>query len=124
MAQIINYFIEAVAGDKEKTNDFKSLRESSYQMFKEGHVQKIELKRGYETIIIKCNCLPEMRKDRVYKIIMRIHHTSGEIQFAKCGCVAGKGPRACCKHIASALYRQVNVRIRRNVNPSPNPTNL
>ena len=108
MAQIINYFIEAVAGDKEKTNDFKSLRESSYQMFKEGHVQKIELKRGYETIIIKCNCLPEMRKDRVYKIIMRIHHTSGEIQFAKCGCVAGKGPRACCKHIASVCYALEN----------------
>ena len=43
MAQIINCFIEAVAGDKEKTNDFKSLRESTYQMFKEGHVQKIEL---------------------------------------------------------------------------------
>ena len=43
MAQIINSFIEAVAGDKEKTNGFKSLRESSYQMFKEGHVQKIEL---------------------------------------------------------------------------------
>ena len=71
MAQIINYFIEAVAGDKEKTNDFKSLRESTYQMFKEGHVQKIELKRGYEcSIIIKCNCFPEMRKDRVYKIII------------------------------------------------------
>ena len=95
-------------------------------MFKEGHVQKIELKRGYEcSIIIKCNCFPEMRKDRVYKIIiMWIHRRSGEIQFAKCGCVAGKGPRACCKLIASALYRQVNVTIRRNVNPSPNPKNL
>ena len=28
MAQIINYFIEAVAGDNEKAKDFKSLRES------------------------------------------------------------------------------------------------
>ena len=34
MAQIINYFIDAVAGDNEKSKDFKSLRESSYQMFK------------------------------------------------------------------------------------------
>ena len=49
-----------------------------------------------------------MRKDRVYKIIMRIHHTSGEIQFAKCGCIAGKGPRACCKHIASVCYALEN----------------
>ena len=109
MAQIINYFIEAVAGDKEKTNDFNSLRELSYQMFKEGYVQKIELKRGYDTIIIKCNCLPEMRKHRVYKIVVRIHLTSGEIQFAKCGCVAGNSPRACCKHIASVCYALENL---------------
>lgn len=88
MAQIINYFIEGVVGDNEKWKDFKSLRESSYQMFKEGHIQKIMLKSGYETVIIKCDFLPEMRKDYVYKIIMRINDKSGEIQFAKCGCVA------------------------------------
>ena len=50
-----------------------------------------------------------MRKDRVYKIIMRIHHTSGEIQFSKCGFVAGKGPRACCKHIASVFHALENL---------------
>ena len=108
MAQIINYFIEAVAGDNEKSKDFKSLRESSYQMFKEGHIQKIMLMSGYKTVIIKCDCLPEMRKDRVYKIIMRINDGSGEIQFSKCGCVAGKGPRASCKHIASVCYALEN----------------
>ena len=102
MAQIINYFIEAVAGDNEKAKDFKSLRESSFQMFKEG------LKGGYETVIIKCDCLLEMRKDRVYKIIMRIHCTNGEIQFAKCGCIAGKGSRASCKRIASVCYALEN----------------
>ena len=66
------------------------------------------LKSGYETVIIKCDCLPEMRKDRVYKITMRINDKSGEIQFAKCGCVAGKGPRASCKHIASVCYSLKN----------------
>ena len=108
MAQIINYFIEAVAGDKEKSKDFKSLRESSYQMFKEGHVQNIKVKSGFETVIVKCNCLPEMRKDRIYDIIMRISSNRGDIQFAKCGCVAGKGPRASCKHIASVCYALEN----------------
>ena len=58
-----NYFIEAVSGDNEKAKDFKSFRESSFQMFKEGHVQNILLKGGYETVIIKCDCLHEMRKD-------------------------------------------------------------
>ena len=108
MAQIINYFIEAVAIDNEKSKDFKSLRESFYQMFKKGHHQNIMLKSGYETVIIKCDCLPEMRKDRVYKIMMRINVKSGEIQFGKCGCVVGKGPRASCKHIASVCYSLEN----------------
>lgn len=31
-----------------------------------------------------------MQKDLVYEIFTRIHDTTCEIQFAKCGCVAGK----------------------------------
>jgi len=89
MAQIVSYFIEAFSSDKERKNDFKSLRESSFQMFKEGHIQKILLKGGYGTIIIKCQCLPEMRKDRVYNIMVRLNNTNADIQFAKCDCVAG-----------------------------------
>ncbi|KAK3745435.1 hypothetical protein QZH41_005078 [Actinostola sp. cb2023] len=69
MAHIVSYFIEAFSSDKERKNDFKSLRESSFQMFKEGHIQKILFKGGYGTIIIKCQCLTEMRKDRVYNIM-------------------------------------------------------
>ena len=108
MAQIINYFIEAVSGDNVESKDFKSLRESSYQMFKEGHIQNIMLKSGNETVIIKCDCLPEIQKDRAYKIMMRINDKSGEIHFAKCGCVAGKGPRASCKHIVCVCYSLEN----------------
>ena len=40
MANIVGYFVEAFAADSEKSNDFKSLRESSFSMFNEGHVQK------------------------------------------------------------------------------------
>ena len=104
MAQIVSYFIEAVANDNEQRKDFKSLRESSFHMFREGHIQKVFINSGYETLIIKSNCLPEMRKDRVYKIIMPLQEATGEIQFAKCECVAGKGPKGCCKHIASLCY--------------------
>ena len=77
-------------------------------MFKEGHVQNIKVKSGFVTVIVKCNCLPEMRKDRIYDIIMRISSNRGDIQFGKCGCVAGKGPRASCKHIASVCYALEN----------------
>ena len=52
MSQIINYFIEAIAADSKSKQDFKALRESSFSMFKAGHVQDIHLKTGYNTIII------------------------------------------------------------------------
>ena len=104
MSQIINYFIEAIAADSKSKQDFKALRESSFSMFKAGHVQDIHLKTGYNTIIIVATCLPEMRKDIVYKMMIRLKASSADIQFANCGCLAGKGPRASCKHIASLCY--------------------
>ena len=104
MAQIITYFIETVAGNEEKAKDFKSLWALSYQMYKEEHVQKILLKSGFETVIIHQRC----EKNSADKIVTRIHHTSGEIQFAKCGCVAGKDSRISCKHITSLCYALEN----------------
>lgn len=104
MAEIVAYFIEVIAADKQPAKDFKSLRESSYQLFRGGHVQKVELKPGFETLIIKCTCLPEMRKDRVYNILVRVKENTADIQFAKCDCLAGKGPKATCKHIAALCY--------------------
>ena len=104
MAQVVSYFIEAVASDNERTKDFKSLRQSSFQMYKDGHIQKLQVKIGYNTLLVQCDCLPEMRKDRVYKLLIRLHKTTADIQFAKCGCVAGKGPKASCKHVAAVCY--------------------
>ena len=91
MGQIVSYFVEAIAADKQPAKDHKSLRESSFQLFRRGHVQKIEVKRGFQTLIVKCSRLHEMQKDRIYNILERIKVTSAEIQFAKCDCIAGKG---------------------------------
>lgn len=104
MAQMISYFIETIAADRKQSSDFKSLRESSFQMFKDGHIQHIQVKKGFNTLIVKSNCLPEMKKDRVYGILLRLHQETAEIQFAKCECVAGKGPKSTCKHIAAVCY--------------------
>jgi hypothetical protein len=60
MAQIVVYFIETKAADNQPTRDFKSLRESSFQMLKKGHIQELEVQSGYNTLIVKCKCLPEM----------------------------------------------------------------
>ena len=49
------------------------IEESSFQRFRGGHVQKIEVKCGFQTLLVKCSCLPEMRKDRIYNILVRIN---------------------------------------------------
>ena len=48
-------------------------------------------------------CLPEMRKDREYKIQM-VLSPSAEILYAEDGCPAGRGPTGRCKHIAAFCY--------------------
>ena len=73
-------------------------------MFKAGHVQDICLKAGFRTLIIISSCLPEMRKDKIYSLMIRIEVPTADIQFAKCECAAGMGPKATCKHIASLCY--------------------
>ena len=103
ISQIVNYFIDAVAADSNSKLDFKSLRESSFQLFIAGHIQDIYVKLGFQTIIIVATCLPEMRKDRIYKLMMRLEASSGDIHFANCGCIAGRGPKASC-NIASLCY--------------------
>ena len=52
-------------------------------------------------LYIKCECLPEMRKDRMYSISMALSSNSQEIMQAECGCPAGREPHGSCKHIAA-----------------------
>eukprot|EP00794_Sanderia_malayensis_P016416 gene16416-18051_t len=104
MSEIINYFINVIAADAEARKDFKSLRESSYQLFKAGHVQELTVKVGYHCIIIASKCLPEMKKDVVYDLMMRLEEKTAKIQFLKCGCIAGQDPHASYKQVASLCY--------------------
>ena len=79
MSQVLNYFIEAVSADSKLKQDFKSLRESSFQMFKAGHVHDICLKAGFRTLIIISSCLPDMRKDKIYSLMIRIEVPTADI---------------------------------------------
>lgn len=45
-----------------------------------------------------------MRKDHTYKLLLLLELESSEIVAAECGCPAGKGPRASCKHIGAMCY--------------------
>ncbi len=55
-------------------------------------------------IYIRCICLPEVRKDRVYNIYIGLKGNSSDILYAACGCPAGKGPKGSCKHISALTY--------------------
>ena len=55
-------------------------------------------------IYIRANCLPEMRKDRTYKIIIGLEEKGLDILYAVCHSPAGQGPSASCEHIAALCF--------------------
>ena len=103
-AQIISYFVTRTANDGLPAADFKSVNTSASSLYRCGHVQMIEVCHKSNVLCLRANCLPEIKKDRVYKLVMKLDSQSCEIDEAQCGCPAGCGPKASCKHIAALCY--------------------
>ena len=75
-----------------------------YKLFKEDHVRNFHVNCDDELYNITCECLPEMRKDRMYKIKVNIFVCSSSVMFAECGCPTGLGPHGSCKHVDAILH--------------------
>ena len=104
-AQIISYFVTRTADDGLPMGDFKSVNNSAANLFRCGHVQQIQVAHDKsDTLFVRADCLPEMKKDRVYNIKLKLSKRTFDICGATCGCPAGKGPKASCKHIAATCY--------------------
>lgn len=103
-AQIINYFVLRTALDGLPASDMKSINDSALNLFRCGHVQDINLQCDNMRIRVKAKCLPEMRKDRVYILFLSLDTGTQDIVEAECGCPAGKGPSASCKHIGALCF--------------------
>ena len=60
------------AGDNEGNKDYKDLNSKAYGLFKHGQVQRIEFVTGEKEdhVKIKCERLPEMKKNLKYKLNM------------------------------------------------------
>ena len=102
-ANIINYFVVRTTVDGKPANDTKAMNSSALALFGCGHVQDIEM--CYDNhLCLRASCLPEMRKDRVYKLLLLLDSKSSDILQAECGCPGGKGPFASCKHIGALCY--------------------
>ena len=105
-AQLINYFVLRNTVDGMPANDMKAIDSSALNLFLCGHVQDVKVCTDHH-LVIQANCVPEMRKDRIYKLHLQLDSVSSEIISARCGCPAGKGPHASCKHVAALCYALV-----------------
>lgn len=96
----MTYFIERKANDKDANKDYKKVNNKAFGLFKHGHIQKIEYAKDVDKAHVKCECLPEMKKNIKYQVKLSMIN-SGELLFASCQCPAGKAPLASCKHTAA-----------------------
>ena len=104
-AHVIGYFVTRTADDGLPAGDFKSINDSASNLYRCGHVQEIQVcLDANSNLCIRAKCLPEMRKDRIYLLEMVLDETSHDVLSARCGCAAGMGPKASCKHIAALCY--------------------
>ena len=102
-AQIINYFVIRNTVDGIPANDMKAINSSALNLFLCRHIQDIKVCTD-QHLAVQANCVPEMRKDLIYKLCLHLDTVSFNIISARCGCPAGKGPHASCKHIAALCY--------------------
>ena len=101
---MIAYFVERQTGDERPASDVKSMSSHAYALSERGHVQNIQLASDNYFIHIRGECLPQMRKDRKYKLSLVLERQSNDITEAECECPAGTAPTASCKHIAALCY--------------------
>ena len=104
-AKIVNYFVIRRTIDGLPASEGKGMNSSALNLFRCGHLQEIVVCCSLQDhICIKANCILEMRKDHIYKLTLFLDKTSFDVLSAKCGCPAGKGPHASCKHIGGLCY--------------------
>ena len=102
-AQIINYFVIRNTMDGMPANDMKAIDNSALNLFCCRHIQDIKVCTD-QHLAVQADCVPEMRKDRIYKLCLHLDTVSFDIISARCGCPTGKGPHASCKHVAAVCY--------------------
>ena len=105
--QLVSYFVFRTVADGLPAGGFKSMNKSAKYLFDCGHVQNILIGQSTAYTLVRANCLPEMKKDRVYKVFLSLEATSWDIATAECGCPAGKGPNASCKDVGALCYALV-----------------
>ena len=84
-------------------NDMKAINTSALNVFGCGHVQDIRVCFN-EFLSVQAKCVPETKKDRVYKLCLDLDVASFDIVSASCRCPARRGPCASWKSVAALCY--------------------
>ena len=87
----IRYLINRKENDCTRAEVWKGFKAGGYKLFKKGHVQKVMVTKHDSIFGLTCSCLPEMKKDRVYKIKINITTDSSNVCLGECSCPAGRG---------------------------------
>ena len=83
----------------------KGMNKSALNLFQCVHIQNIRVSyTSQKQLCIKSNCIPEMRKDQVYKVILTLESDMYNVVGADYGSPAGKGPHVSCKHVGILCY--------------------
>ena len=101
---VLQYFIYRKECDGLERQDWKNFKSGGYNLYKEGHVQKVYASISTNVVYVKAICLPEMKKDRTYPLVLTLDKMTADVTNAKCSCPAGQGPSGSCKHLAALCY--------------------
>ncbi len=102
--QMVTYFVSRTVSDGLPAGDFNAMNTKAKRIYNCGHVQNIQVCAYSSFLWMRANCFPEIYKNTVYKIIISLAEGTYDIDSAKCGCKAGKRPKASCKHIGALCY--------------------
>ena len=105
--QMVTYFVCQTVSDGLPAGDFKAINSKAKGLYDCGHIQNVEVSSTAERVWVRSDCIPEMKKNSIYKTIVSLSNVSYEIISAECGCKAGRGPKASCKHIGAMCYALV-----------------
>ena len=101
---MVSYFVSRTAADGLPAGDEKSINKSARNLYQCGHIQSMEAGYTDEPMYLRAICILEMKRDLVYKVTLRLNRKEYDITGAICGCPAGKGPKASCKHVGALCY--------------------
>lgn len=106
---MVTYFVCRTVSDGLPAGDFKAINNKAKGLYECGHIQNIQVCSilSSSSLWVRSDCLPEMKKNEVYKIRISLSDTTYDLLSAECGCKAGKGPKESCKHIGALCYALV-----------------